>query len=222
MARPLTCSASRRTAAISLSSNTASRTVLADVYSTIVADRGGGRPAGQGHPRYGDHGSNDPVYGKDPRKAAPCRPREGGRATPLRCSSRSNISQPRPAGGLDIRKSRARHARFRTGEGRAKGGGRDRCRCPRTASVRMRGWCCANSTSRCRAARTWSRSGHPNGFGLTLERKSRPTIHLSRDQTIPESRGCPDRYGIAEVHALALPDGSTALAAVIQYFYSAS
>ena len=26
---------------------------------------------------------------------------------------------------------------------------------------------------------------HPNGFGLTLERKGRPTIHLSRDQTIP-------------------------------------
>ncbi len=61
-------------------------------------------------------------------------------------------------------------------------------------------------------------SGHPNGFGLTIERKGRPTIHLSRDQTIPELRGCPDRYGIAEVHALALPDGSTALAAVIQYF----
>ncbi len=64
-------------------------------------------------------------------------------------------------------------------------------------------------------------SGHPNGFGLTLERKGRPTIHLSRDQTIPEARGCPERYGIAEVHALALPDGSTALAAVIQYFYFA-
>jgi len=62
---------------------------------------------------------------------------------------------------------------------------------------------------------------HPNGFGLTLERKSRPTIHLSRDQTIPASRGCPQNYGIAEAHALPLPDGSSALAVFIQYFYTA-
>jgi len=62
---------------------------------------------------------------------------------------------------------------------------------------------------------------HPNGFGLTLERKSRPTIHLSRDQTIPASRGCPEKYGIAEAHALPLPDGSHALAVFIQYFYTA-
>ncbi len=62
---------------------------------------------------------------------------------------------------------------------------------------------------------------HPSGFGLTLERKGRPTIHLSRDQTIPPSRGCPEHYGISEVHALALPDGSTALAVVIHYFYPA-
>lgn len=61
---------------------------------------------------------------------------------------------------------------------------------------------------------------HPSGFGLTLERKGRPTIHLSRDQTIPTSRGCPERYGIAEVHALYLPDGSTALAVILQYFYT--
>ena len=61
---------------------------------------------------------------------------------------------------------------------------------------------------------------HPNGFGLTLERKSRPTIHLSRDQTIPASRGCPETYGLAEAHAHALADGSTALAVVIQYFYT--
>ena len=62
---------------------------------------------------------------------------------------------------------------------------------------------------------------HPNGFGLTLERKGRPTIHLRRDQTIPDSRGCPERYGIAEAHALPLPDGSSALAVFIQYFYTA-
>jgi predicted secreted protein len=62
---------------------------------------------------------------------------------------------------------------------------------------------------------------HPNGFGLNLERKSRPTIHLSRDQTIPVSRGCPNHYGIAEAHALPLPDGSHALAVFIQYFYTA-
>jgi predicted secreted protein len=62
---------------------------------------------------------------------------------------------------------------------------------------------------------------HPNGFGLTLERKSRPTIHLSRDQTIPVSRGCPDHYGIAEAHALPLADGSHALAVFVQYFYTA-
>jgi predicted secreted protein len=61
---------------------------------------------------------------------------------------------------------------------------------------------------------------HPNGFGLTLERKGRPTIHLSRDQTIPTARGCPETYGLAEAHTHALPDGSTALAVVIQYFYT--
>jgi predicted secreted protein len=62
---------------------------------------------------------------------------------------------------------------------------------------------------------------HPNGFGLTLERKGRPTIHLSRDQTIPVSRGCPEKYGIAEAHLLPLPDGSSTLAVLIQYFYTA-
>lgn len=61
--------------------------------------------------------------------------------------------------------------------------------------------------------------GHPNGFGLTIERRQRPTIHLSRDQTIPPARGCPDRYGLAEVHAISLPDSSTALAVLVQYFY---
>jgi predicted secreted protein len=63
--------------------------------------------------------------------------------------------------------------------------------------------------------------GHPNGFALTLERKGRPTIHLSRDQTIPVARGCPDRYGIAEAHALRLADDSIAFAVIIQYFYFA-
>jgi predicted secreted protein len=62
---------------------------------------------------------------------------------------------------------------------------------------------------------------HPAGFGLTIERKGRPTIHLHRDQTIPASRGCPDLYGITEAHALPLPDQSTALAVIIQYFYQA-
>jgi predicted secreted protein len=62
---------------------------------------------------------------------------------------------------------------------------------------------------------------HPSGFGLTLERKGRPTIHLHRDQTIPPARGCPDHYGLAEAHALMLPDSSAALAVVIQYFYQA-
>ena len=62
---------------------------------------------------------------------------------------------------------------------------------------------------------------HPSGFGLTLERKGRPTIHLHRDQTIPASRSCPEHYGIAEAHALPLADGSSALAVIIQYFYMA-
>jgi predicted secreted protein len=60
--------------------------------------------------------------------------------------------------------------------------------------------------------------GHPNGFGLTLERKARPTIHLRRDQTIPAVRGCPDRYGISEVHALPLADNAIALAVIVQFF----
>jgi predicted secreted protein len=63
---------------------------------------------------------------------------------------------------------------------------------------------------------------HPTGLALTVERKGRPTIHLRRDQTIPPSRRCPERYGIAEAHALHLADGATALAVVIQYFYPAS
>jgi predicted secreted protein len=62
---------------------------------------------------------------------------------------------------------------------------------------------------------------HPSGFGLTLERKGRSTIHLRRDQTIPVARGCPEQYGIAEVHTLPLSDGTTAIAVVIQYFYMA-
>jgi predicted secreted protein len=60
--------------------------------------------------------------------------------------------------------------------------------------------------------------GHPNGFALTLERKGRPTIHLSRDQTIPAWRGCPNRYGLSEVHVLPLPDGTISLATLIQFF----
>ena len=62
---------------------------------------------------------------------------------------------------------------------------------------------------------------HPNGFGLTLERKGRPTIHLSRDQTIPVSRGCPEHYGIAEAHALPPARRLDRARGVIQYFYMA-
>lgn len=57
----------------------------------------------------------------------------------------------------------------------------------------------------------------PAGLVLTLERKSKRT-ELNRDRNVPKSRGCVNAYGIAEVHALRLPGGQMALAAVLQYF----
>lgn len=57
----------------------------------------------------------------------------------------------------------------------------------------------------------------PAGLVLTLERQAKRT-ELNRDKNVPKSRGCVNAYGIAEVHALRLPGGQVALAAVVQYF----
>lgn len=58
------------------------------------------------------------------------------------------------------------------------------------------------------------------GINLVLQRKGRPPVNLANDRAIPNSRGCPTRYGIAEAHALKAKDG-VALAVLIQYFYQA-
>ena len=57
----------------------------------------------------------------------------------------------------------------------------------------------------------------PLGLVLTLERKEKRT-ELNRDRNVPASRRCVSAYGLAEVHALRLPGGQTALAVVLQYF----
>src|SRR5262249_25665717 len=57
----------------------------------------------------------------------------------------------------------------------------------------------------------------PVGLVLTLERKSK-RIEMTRDTRVPKSRGCVSAYGFAEVHALRLPGGHTALAVMLHYF----
>ena len=57
----------------------------------------------------------------------------------------------------------------------------------------------------------------PAGLVLTLEHKKK-RVELNRDKNVPASRGCVSAYGLAEVHALRLPGGQTALAVVLQYF----
>lgn len=63
--------------------------------------------------------------------------------------------------------------------------------------------------------------GRPQGFALVLERPDMAPLVLHRDRTLPHSRGCPDRYGLAGAYALSIPGGRTALAILIQYFYFA-
>jgi predicted secreted protein len=59
------------------------------------------------------------------------------------------------------------------------------------------------------------------GFALALDRPGRGPEILHRDVAIPRSRGCPDRYGLAAAYAMRMPDGATALAVLVQYFYVA-
>lgn len=56
----------------------------------------------------------------------------------------------------------------------------------------------------------------PVGFGLALERKDAPATRLSHDVSIPLMRGCPTRYRIADAHARRTPDGTVALAVIVQ------
>jgi predicted secreted protein len=63
--------------------------------------------------------------------------------------------------------------------------------------------------------------GRPQGFTLVLERPDMAPLVLHRDRELPQSRGCPDRYGLAGAYALATPAGDTALAVLLQYFYFA-
>jgi predicted secreted protein len=66
-------------------------------------------------------------------------------------------------------------------------------------------------TQRCK-----STQAAPIGYGLALERKDAPTVQLSHDVSITDSRGCPTHYRIAEVHARQLKDGGAALAVMVQ------
>ena len=66
-------------------------------------------------------------------------------------------------------------------------------------------------TQRCK-----STEASPVGYGLVLERPGLPTVQLSHDVAINDSRGCPTHYRIAEVHTRRLKDGGAALAVIIQ------
>ncbi len=193
---------------------------VGDIYSSItVIEVAGDRPV-KGTPVTVVIGNDDPDYGKDPEKRLPAvRTKAAANAAPLlqplsisqpgRLVASTSGSRAREILDFDMVKT-AQKAVVGSLPMPKNGFGPDARLVLREFDIAM---------PRCKDV---IQSGHPNGFGLTLERKGRPTIHLSRDQTIPEARGCPDRYGIAEVHALALPDGSTALAVVIQYFYTVS
>ena len=61
-----------------------------------------------------------------------------------------------------------------------------------------------------------SKDASPVGFGLALERKDAPATRLSHDVSIPLTRGCPTRYRIADAHARRTPDGTVALAVIVQ------
>lgn len=64
--------------------------------------------------------------------------------------------------------------------------------------------------------RCGSTAASPIGYGLSLERAGMPTVQLSRDVAIDESRGCPTHYRIAEIHTRRMKDGGAALAVIIQ------
>lgn len=57
-------------------------------------------------------------------------------------------------------------------------------------------------------------------FRLRLEKKSAKPVQIGGARNISSPDDCPLGYGIAEAHALRLPDGSGALAVVVQYFYN--
>ena len=72
-------------------------------------------------------------------------------------------------------------------------------------------------TQRCAKSTT-----NPTGFGLSLQRKTKPDIRLSQDVVIPPARGCPTHYRIMQAHAWRLADGDIVLAAIIQFVTSGS
>lgn len=72
-----------------------------------------------------------------------------------------------------------------------------------------------------RRCQTAMPEGKAKAIALTLERAGRTPLTLTLDRNIPVQRGCPDRYGLVAAHVLPRPDGSIALAVVIQYFYAA-
>jgi predicted secreted protein len=64
--------------------------------------------------------------------------------------------------------------------------------------------------------RCQNKDASPVGFGLALERKDAEAVRLSHDVSIPLTRGCPTGYRIADMHARRAPDGSVALAVIVQ------
>jgi predicted secreted protein len=64
--------------------------------------------------------------------------------------------------------------------------------------------------------RCHNKDASPVGFGLALERKDAPATRLSHDVSIPLTRGCPTQYRIADAHARRTPDGTVALAVIVQ------
>ena len=190
-------------------------------YSTITAiEVAGDRPV-KGMPVAATMDPDDPALGKEPRDKQLADIRAQGRGRRRRAAQAARHFAARPAGGIGAREPRrARMLEPEQVKTAMQGRGHDRCRCRRTASAPDTRLVLREFDIALPRCKDLVAGEHPNGFGLTLERKGRPTIHLSRDQTIPASRGCPDHYGIAEAHALPLPDGSTALAVVDPVFLS--
>ncbi len=55
---------------------------------------------------------------------------------------------------------------------------------------------------------------------LRLEKKAAKPVQISGARNIPSPEDCLIGYGIAEAHVLHLPDGGSALAVIVQYFYN--
>ena len=207
-----------RRRAIPPMSNTASRTSPSSFYSTDHRDRIAGDRAGQRHcrsPRSWTPTSR-PWARSRARTARRYRaPRPPTEATPsASCSSASHAPRARAsrrAAATAASRRSSSEPEQRQEPRRRSWSKRSRCRADRVRRRHARLVLTRDSTSRCRAARTWRRASIRNGFGLDARaQEPAAALHLSRDQTIPASRGCPAATASPRRTRSHLPDGLTA------------